>query len=476
MGGTGVACADDYVAQYYNPGLLGFFGDGVAPGQRFESDNNDLERKDWGMGVDLTGGARAVGNLATYVNDILKIDVNKLKKLGQSGNKDTSALTDAVKVLNALSQFDPDKDAVLMDFNGGAGLRIMNVVLGARVYGNAVGKIEGAVDTTHLGIELPGGTDVASLIGDIPAAPSGYTIQHLSTTQQSFLTTQLTAAGGAPADVANAIANLDYAIGKAGIPDSAIQSVVTQVDNLIQASGLSGSSSLFGENTTTIRMVGLSVGEVPVSYGHSIGEHFSIGGSVKFMVGRVYGLQVRVLDSSTKSFGNYVTDAKDTYSQSTNFGVDLGVAARCKYLQVGLTGRNLNGPKFTGPTISGVKFPDYKLDPQVTAGAAFIPFTTLTFAGDIDLTKSETALETMETQYAGAGVEWDIVRFLALRAGLRKDIANQDSHLMYTAGLGVNLYAVRLDLAGQISKDTVTYDGKEYPQEARGSFALATDW
>ena len=473
MGGAGVACADDYVAQYYNPGILGFFEDGDAAGARYASDNNDLQRKDWGMGVDATGGGRSIGNLSTYINDVLKIDVHKLETLGQSGNTDISALENTVTALQALSQFSPDSDGILIDFNGGGGLRIMNVVLGARVYANAVGKVQ-HLDLTNLGIALPSGATVADAISDINySVPGGYTPSHLTSAQQSQITTML---GGPSATVTDAINKLDIAIGKAGVPSSQVQSVVDTLQNVVDSSGSSGSSQLFSKNTTTIRLLGLSVAEIPISYGHSIGEHFSIGGSLKYMLGRVYGQDVKILDTSSDDFGTTLSNTRDHYKQTQTFGIDLGVAARLPYLQVGLTGRNLNAPTFKGPTVKGVKFPDYKLDPQATAGAAFIPFTTLTFAGDIDLTKSDTALQGYQTQYAGAGVEWDAFRVVALRAGIRKDINNQDSKLLYTGGVGVNLYVLRLDVAGQMTTDKVTYDGKDYPSEGRVSFALATDW
>ncbi len=119
---------------------------------------------------------------------------------------------------------------------------------------------------------------------------------------------------------------------------------------------------------------------------------------------------------------------------------------------------------------------DVKIKPQVAAGVAFIPFTTLTLELDYDITKNETAFTGYDTQNLGFGVEWDAFRFLALRAGTYKNLAEDDIGWVYTAGLGINAWLMRLDLAGAFSTEKAEFDGDEIPQETRVTAQLSVDF
>ena len=479
MGGTGVASSDDYVAQFYNPASFGFFGytqSGTEDG-RVAADNQNLQRKNWGMGLDVTAGAHIVGNLGDYLNEVLKIDVNKLQNLGNLGNTDQSVLNDAMTALAALSTFDPDRDGLLADVNAGYGLRIGHFGIGVRGYGQGLGKIQD-LDTTRIGITLSNTTNVTQQINRINSgAPAGYTPQKLNSAQQTTIANALTQANltqgvAAPTagELASAIQKIDYAIAQAGVDDAVIQGVVDQLNTLTQSSV---ANFRFGANNTKLRLVGLSVVEIPVSYGYAFDDHFSIGGSLKYMLGRVYGLDVQLFNTeSGKQLSDYISDAEQRYKQTATVGIDLGLQARWPLLQAGLTGRNLNSPSFKAP--SGFK--DQRVDPQVTAGVAVIPCQYVTFAVDGDLTRSNSILPGREYQRVGAGLEVSLWRAVDLRAGVSRNIAENDDQLLYSAGLGLNLYVMRIDLAGQATTDRVTYDGKEYPTEARASLAIATDW
>lgn len=471
MGGTGVACSDDYVAQYYNPAAFGFFGYADADGARVSADNNDLMRKDWGMGVDLTAGAHVIGKLGEYMNDVLNVDVDSLENLGQAGNNDAKALEDAVTVLEALSSFDATRDAVLVDANVGFGMRIGHFGIGARTYGQALGQLED-LDTTNIGVELPTGQTVLDQINSInTTVPVGYTPTKLSAQQVTTLTDilQTSDPGATQSEIDEAIAKLDISLDEARTPDAAIDGVITQLETLVNSS-LGGLT--FGDNETKLRMVGLAVAEIPLTYGYAFDDHWSIGGSVKYMLGRVYGLAVPLFNTADKDFSDYLSDAEEDYKATSNLGIDLGIMARWSMLQVGVTGRNLNAPKFEAP----VGFEDQRLDPSVSAGLAFIPFDTFTIAADGDLTQVGSVLRGREYQRVGAGWEWNILHTLALRGGVSKNIAESDDPTLWSAGLGINLWLLRIDLAGQATTETIEYDGDEVPKEARAAFALATDW
>ncbi len=478
MGGTGVAATDDYVAQFYNPAAFGFFSYGGADGQRVPVDNNDLQRKDWGFGLDATVGAHVVGNLGQYLNDVLKIDVNKLETLGSAGAVDQQTLTDAVNALAALSQFDQANDAVLVDVNAGAGLRIKHVGIGFRTYGQAIGKIQD-LDTTHIGVALPTGVNLTDAINQVnTSAPVGYTPQILTAAQQTSIKDALRSASNAQgtgtpsdADLNAAVAKIDYSIGQAGVDGQVVQGVVDQFTTFANSSSAVGGLA-FGDNGTKLRIVGLTAAEFPVSYGFAFDDHWSIGGSVKYMVGRVYASDIPLFNSGDKKFRDYLDDTRNDYVQSSTVGFDLGVMGRWNMVQAGLTARNINAPSFKAPA----GFDKQTLDPQAALGLAFIPTATVTLAADADLLTSDSVLPGRSYRHLGAGIEWDAFRCLALRAGVTKNIAESSDPVLYTAGLGLNLWLLRIDLAAQATPDTVNYDGHDVPKEARVSLALATDW
>jgi hypothetical protein len=155
-----------------------------------------------------------------------------------------------------------------------------------------------------------------------------------------------------------------------------------------------------------------------------------------------------------------------------------------KMLACGLVGRNLNSPKFDGFTKSitvnnqatTVTAEDVTIHPQAAAGLAFMPFETLTLEADVDLTKNKTAFTSYETQNLAFGLEWDAFRFLALRAGVYKNLAESDIGWVYTAGLGLNLWAIRLDVAGAFSDKKEQFDNEDYPKESRVSAQLSVDF
>jgi len=202
-----------------------------------------------------------------------------------------------------------------------------------------------------------------------------------------------------------------------------------------------------------------------------------IGANLKFMKGRVYGNQVIVLDNDS---GEAVEKSDEYYEETNNFGIDIGILYRMPMFNFGLVGRNLNSPKFDGPTVvlptGTITFDDVRIDPQAAFGLAFIPIETFTLEADIDLTKNKTTLTDYETQNVMVGLEWDVFRFLALRGGAYKNLAEDDIDWVYTAGLGLNFWAVRIDLAGAMSSSKEQFDDDDIPKETRASLQLSVDF
>lgn len=480
MGGVGTACADDYVVQYYNPGLYGFFGKAGKDKERAPADNQDLRRKSFGLGLDLTIGGRVGGDLVTYADQFSDIDVNRLKTLGTTANP--LAVQDVIRVASAVGRLQPGRDNVTTDFNSGLGMRIGSFGIGVRGYGEATAWADN-IDLRNLGLN---GNSVLSLADRIITANAGlspavanYQPRYFSAAQyQAIVGTLQQYSSAASSQLAAQI--LDQQSLLTGLaPDTANDVYATLVGNGTYWNPGVLNAFMIGapiaSNYTMISVSGLAVGEAAVSYGYAFNDYISVGATGKLLVGRVYGYPWYPFRDN-RDYEDILKDARDQYQQTVTGTIDIGIMARMKWLQLGIIGRNLTAPTFKGPTVYGVKFDDQTLEPTCTAGLAFIPHPTLTLSGDIDLIEQETTRSGYETQYVRGGLEWDAFRFLALRGGVSQNLKETDVGLMYHAGVGLNLWAVRIDVSGMVASETVIYDGEEVPREARAAFALATDW
>ncbi|MHB1397901.1 MAG: conjugal transfer protein TraF [Trichloromonadaceae bacterium] len=466
MAGANVASTSDTSAQYYNPAAFGFFGCRDGKGNKLTCDNNNIGRKNWGMDLSATAGYIMHNEFGTYLDDLANIDHDLLSTAGINTENDLRNLISLVRNLDGLDQ---PGNAVTANLNAGLGVRFGNFAIGGRAYGQANGQVLD-IDETNLGIS--GGGNLNTQIESIALTGTLDGIQLFSPTQVA----QLDAAGLSPA----AIERLDFLARSEGVTSTQIQGTTDLLAQLATQS-LTGGGAL-ENNTTTVALRGFAVAEIPLSYGRALNDNWSVGANLKLMRGRVYGTEILVFDNDS---GDVLAEAKEDFEESNNLGLDVGIMGRYPMVNFGIVGRNLNAPSFDGFSkqilaagggLRTLAVDSVTLDPQVAVGLAWIPIETLTLETNYDLTKNKTVFPGYDTQNLAFGLEWDAGRVLALRAGTYKNLAEKDIDWVYTAGIGLNLWGARFDLAGAMSEQKTSFDGDDVPNEAQLSAQLSLDF
>ena len=221
-------------------------------------------------------------------------------------------------------------------------------------------------------------------------------------------------------------------------------------------------------------VVGASIAEVPLAYGHNFETNIGnimVGGALKYMHAVTY-IETLSFDEDQ----NNGSTKKDF--QSNNFGIDLGLAYQPSFsydLTFGLVAKNLNGPEFdfyNGTT--------YKVDPMVRAGVAYKIFDSLEVAADIDITSNKLLNNVIDSQMAGGGINYEPFSSffaLSLRAGVMKNLhAGDQASAIFTAGLGIGIKMIQLDLSAQTSGDTKEIEGYPIPKYGKINLALVSRW
>jgi len=465
MGGSNVASTNGVDATYWNPAAYGFFGESDDSAEAKSVDNSRLSEKTWGMDLGLNAGAKVFGPLDGNTT-ILKSLVNpaNISTTQLAASSIGSTVADVAAFSSGIASLDPTPMGASVFADGGSGIRISNYgvnirgsldVSGSLILDNQNAKLD--VLTT-----VAGGVVTAGAAVTLTGLPQGY----FSPTQRQNMLTQLSSsAGGLTADqAASVIVAYESALGAPATNPTNIAAADATV-NLIAAATAPGDIT---QNNTEWAVRGAFVKEVGVTYGHALNERLSIGGVLKFMQAELFDSRSSILGAATD------TSALDrgATETSTGFGLDLGVMYRMPSYQFGLAVRNINAPSFTY-SVTGYT---YKMGPQAKVGAAWMPSDEFTLEAGYDLTENKGVVETDKTQYWNLGLEWDAWSVLALRAGAYQNMSQSDLGLIRTAGLGINMWAVRLDVAGAISTNKVTFEGKSVPAYAMASLALSSDF
>lgn len=477
VGGAGVATSTDSLAGYWNPAGLAFH-------QKSFSGQLGV-----GVGVNVSKG------LADSVDKIDKMDLDGLKSLSTTNTTTTAAAADAAAKAAEFVGI-----ALDIQQNGGTlsiaptqvfSFQTGNVGIG--LFGlSEVGAYISNVDTLHIMPDtyttVPQLTDLGVSIGALTSTsdttPATTTaLNFFNAAQRTSIVNSLTTTGQLNATQALAVFNkLDTALASGNTtgqtPDQ-LAAAVSSIANTYAAAQASGSANLSIENNTTaVDMKGILLGEVPIAYGHKfdLGRfgQLGVGGSVKVMSGTTYAYRQILADiKDTEDLVDKMTESKKT---SVNIGVDLGAMWRYQdTLSIGLVAKNLNAPEFDLPLINGQKVGDgkIKVDPQVRMGVAVDPFSWLTVAADLDVTENKTVLGA-KSRILGGGVDIHPVSWFSVRGGGYNNIADSTIGPVATAGISLGPNWLKLNLDAAMGLETSTYDGQEFPREARVELSISS--
>lgn len=95
-------------------------------------------------------------------------------------------------------------------------------------------------------------------------------------------------------------------------------------------------------------------------------------------------------------------------------------------------------------------------------------------AADVDLTENDTTVSgSYKSRNLGGGVEVNLLRVLQLRGGAYTNLAESDIGVVYTAGLGLNLWLVNFDIGASLASETTALDNNDIPREVKLEAALS---
>jgi hypothetical protein len=450
MGGAGVAVTTDSFASYWNPAGLAFH------------DKPFSAKFNGGVGININSA------LAENTDKLGKLDFNNLNDLNVSSNPNAiKAAGEAVQFIGILKDIENRGGTLTVNPGGALAFQYKNYGLGAFVSSEMAVYVNN-VDTVNI-LPANNNTSLATFATDINAVAGRPGNAVFSSAQYDLI---VSAFSGNNA-IVDALERELAASNSTGLPTEQLAQALIDLGR-----SFGGTNTSIDNNTTSLAAKGLLLSEVPIAYGYKLDlkefGQLGVGGAVKVMMGRVYGRIINIQEA--KGSNNIVKKITDSKTDSTTVGLDLGVAWRKELplvgqFNAGLVAKNLNSPEFDNPTGFTGKT---RVKPQLRMGVAIDPFTWLTVAADMDMTKNKTLAPGNESQNFGFGAELRPIGFFALRVGMYTNIAESSAGPVGTFGLSLGPDWLRLDLDGAAAFKTATFDNKSYPREAKVEFGLST--
>ena len=211
--------------------------------------------------------------------------------------------------------------------------------------------------------------------------------------------------------------------------------------------------------TGVMALRGLEARQLAFSYAYAFSDKtFSFGVTGKILQGAAYRGSTTLTGGTDVS----ITDNFGKPTLSTAFGIDVGAIYRpSSWLRFGVVAKDINQPTFDTPGGG-----ELKLGPQVRGGVAVNPYSSLTLTADVDATSNKTFIPGIKSQVLSVGAEQTIFsEFLSFRLGAFKNMKDAGTPFTPTAGLGLRIFALRVDVGGG-------YDFREKGALVSGSASL----
>lgn len=209
------------------------------------------------------------------------------------------------------------------------------------------------------------------------------------------------------------------------------------------------------------KILASAVGEVGVSFARqfelSNGNSFQLGLSPKYVELRTFQYT-----ESVSGFEDDEFDGDQYQTDKSGFNLDIGAAYAFgdeNQWNAGIVVKNLIPMELDSAASRpelGEEVRTLELNPMATAGIAHKSEYHVVTA-EIDLTKKEAFGFEDDTQWAALGAEFDAFRYAQLRFGVRHNLASNEDNdgieekTQFTAGLGLNIVGVRLDIGALYS-------------------------
>ncbi|WP_290581254.1 conjugal transfer protein TraF [Ketobacter sp.] len=209
--------------------------------------------------------------------------------------------------------------------------------------------------------------------------------------------------------------------------------------------------------TSDVLVAGVTVTEVGVSLSKEVmifGRDVSLGITPKLQSITSYYAVPNVQDLENEHY-DLADELEASENTDDDFNLDLGLATTFldDRVTLGLVVKNLIANQYrTKVSPNTGEAAEFDVETQARLGLAWDAPLGLTLAADLDLTRNQPYFLGEDTQFLGAGVEWDVASIVRLRGGVRTNLADNDDHV-FTAGVGFNIIAVYVDLAAQFSEN-----------------------
>ncbi|ERS85903.1 conjugal transfer protein TraF [Marinobacter sp. EVN1] len=211
------------------------------------------------------------------------------------------------------------------------------------------------------------------------------------------------------------------------------------------------------------RILASAVAEAGISIAHSFmlsnGHALQLGVSPKYVQLQTFQYTEEISDFEDDDF-----DSDEYETDKSGFNLDIGAAYAFgaeNQWNAGVVVKNLIPMELDSaqnhPTEEKYTL---ELNPMVTVGIAHkSDYHVIT--AEVDLTKKEAFGYEDDTQWLALGAEFDAWRYAQLRAGVRHNLASNDDNdgieedTQFTAGLGLNIIGVRVDIGALYSSADV---------------------